>query len=505
MTAPRRAAGEASPRRRGRGRLRRIVIAGGGVAALETLLALRELAGHRVEITLLAPEREFLYRPVTVGEAFERSQARTYDLAEILAERPADHFHQGAIGRVYPAEHVVVTLDAALIPYDALVLATGAVSVETLPGALTFGGREDVPALRALLDDLIGGEASAVAFVIGSEPAWPLPGYELALMTASHLREHGCAARVVLVTPEREPLELFGPAAAGAIAPLLEARGIELVTGAGATGVKPGALILADGTEVAADRVVALPALEGPRVAGVPCDEHGFIPVDAHGRVAELTDVFAAGDAAAFPSGVTPAAALKQGGLAAQQADAVAQSLAAEAGAAIVPERFLPVLRGLLMTGGPPLYLRAEPGRLRHRSRLPSPAPPAGMPVAREASAAAGQPLWWPPGKIAGRYLAPFLASARHRPLGVSGPSGRDASERVLSDRTPVGEPESAAVDAEREDALALGLLLADCDAGWGDFASALQALDAAEALAGTLPPEYERKRRKWIAALRRE
>jgi sulfide:quinone oxidoreductase len=48
----------------------RVVIAGGGVAAPETLLAPRALVGHRVEITLISPEREFLYRPVTVAEAF---------------------------------------------------------------------------------------------------------------------------------------------------------------------------------------------------------------------------------------------------------------------------------------------------------------------------------------------------------------------------------------------------------------------------------------------------
>jgi hypothetical protein len=106
----------------------------------------------------------------------------------------------------------------------------------------------------------------------------------------------------------------------------------------------------------------------------------------------------------------------------------------------------------------------------------------------RDASAAAGQALWWPPAKIAGRYLAPYLATARPAPLGAG----------VLADRVPVPGPSLS--EDEQQDALELALLLADCDARWGDYASALNALDAAEALQGTLPPDYEAKRRAWRA-----
>jgi hypothetical protein len=47
----------------------RVVIAGGGVAALEAALALRELTGERVRTTLLSPEPEFVYRPMRVQGA----------------------------------------------------------------------------------------------------------------------------------------------------------------------------------------------------------------------------------------------------------------------------------------------------------------------------------------------------------------------------------------------------------------------------------------------------
>src|SRR5262249_5119732 len=92
------------------------------------------------------------------------------------------------------------------------------------------------------------------------------------------------------------------------------------------------------------------------------------------------------GDMTTFP--------VKQGGIAAQQADVVAAAIAARAGADVVPEPFDPVLRGLLLTGGAPAFLRAE----LHGGRA-------------DTSSVADEALWWPPGKIAARYLAPFLAS----------------------------------------------------------------------------------------------
>lgn len=480
-------------RRAGHAETRQVVIAGGGVAGLETLLALRELAGHMVAVTIVSPEREFLYRPVTVGEAFDRSAARAYDLSEILATRPADKLVWGAAARVYPDEHVVVSAEGALISYDALVVSTGAMAVEAIPGALTFRGRRDVLALRTMLDDLLGGGAHSIAFAIPSELVWPLPAYELAMMTAAHLRECGSDAKVSVVTPEHQPLSVFGPVATAAILPVLAALGVELVTGTAPVIARGETLVLEDGRELPAERIVAVPVLEGPRVAGLPADDAGFIPVDAHGRVHDCPDVYAAGDAAAFPGGDRiPAFALKQGGLATQQADAVAEALAADVGVPLTPRAFRPVLRGLLMTGGAPIYLRAEP--------VGPPSEPFGQAAkpatitggARIASAAAAQPLWWPPAKIAGRYLAPFLATAGSRPL-----------ESPLSDRAAVGGP-VAVRESELDDARNLSLLLADCDARWGDFRSAVAALDAASAAGGALPPEYEAKRRQWIAAMRR-
>jgi sulfide:quinone oxidoreductase len=456
-----------------------VVIAGGGVAALETLLALRALAGPLIDVTIVSPTREFVYRPVTVAEAFDRAEARTYDLTEILADQGGGLIRD-MLGAVDASGRTAITASGRRLSFDALVIATGGVPSPGLPGALTFHGRSDVPALRGLLHDVVAGRARSVVFALPSERMWPLPLYELALMTAGHLREHGVSdATVTLVTPEEAPLELFGPAAAEAVLPMFAARGIPVRSSSLPALVRGRMLLLAGGAEIFADRVITLPVLEGPSLPGLPHDQHGFIPVDAFGRVKGTEHVYAAGDITTFP--------LKQGGLASQQADVVAASIAAAAGVACTPKPFAPVLRGLLLTGGAPLYLRAEPQRLPREVTVAIEAHPVRG-TRRDASAAAGQALWWPPAKIAGRYLAPYLATARPAPLGAG----------VLADRVPV--PGSPISEDEQQDALELALLLADCDARWGDYASALNALDAAEALQGTLPPDYEAKRRAWRA-----
>ena len=456
----------------------RVVIAGGGVAALETLLALRELAGQRVEFTIVSPQREFLYRPVTVAEAFDRAEARAYALDEIVTYEGGGELVWDDVQGVRADEHSAVTGSGARVQYDALVVASGAIASEPLPGALTFRGRGDVAALRGVLEELVAGSARSVALTLPTERTWPLPIYELALMTAMHLREHGSDAQVSVVTPEEQPLELFGPAGSHAIEEMLGACGVRLLTSSRPAVVRRRALVLAGGGEVYVDRVITLPQLEGPRLQGLPHDQHGFIPVDNHGRVSGLADVYAAGDVTAFP--------LKQGGLAAQQADAVAEVIAAKLDSSITPRPFRPVLRGLLMTDGAPLYLRAEPQRLSHEATVATEAMPRPR-GARYASYAASQPLWWPDAKIAARYLGPFLASARPQPL---------ASD-LLTDRV-AGPPPLP--EAERDEALELALMLADYDARWGDYGAALDALGAAEALHGKLPPEWETKRHEWRA-----
>jgi sulfide:quinone oxidoreductase len=463
---------------------RKVMIVGAGVAALEALLALRVHCGSRLEIQILAPGESFLYRPVSVAEAFDVGEAREFDLTTIFEDQRATR-HVESLASVDTVAKTVRTTTGTSLPYDELIIARGAHPVPMLPGALTFRGRPDVPALREILRDLETGRVSRVVFALPTGNAWPLPMYELALMAAAFISARRLDARVLIVSSEEEPLELFGAHASEAISELLRARGIEMHLSALATAFQDGTLQLAGGATVRADRVVALPRLRGPAIPGLPCDQEGFIPVDVYGRVQGLEDVYAAGDATAFP--------LKQGGLAAQQADAIAEVIAQRTGAPVQPQPFCPVIRGLLLTGGAPIYLRAGPETLRHESTVANergPETPVTPGRRRVESSSSSSALWWPPSKIAGRYLAPYLATARPTPLALA----------PLTDRH--GQPRARASEAEHADALELALLLADYDARWGDHTMALRALDSAEALAGVLPPPYAAKRKAWQHAL---
>jgi sulfide:quinone oxidoreductase len=364
----------------------KVLIAGAGVAGLEAALALRALAEGLVEIELVSPETEFVYRPLAVTEPFRVGEARRFPLHQ-LAEATGAELTRASVRSVDHERRIVVTSDGAALRYDSLLLSLGARALPGISGALTFRGPADEESFSALLQDARAGELERIVFALPAGASWPLPLYELALLTAVHLADAGVPdVELALVTPEDRPLKLFGAAASKAVAELLELHGIALHVETTATAVVDGWLrVLPDG-RIEADRVVALPRLEGPRLEGVPHDTNGFVPTDEAGQVRGLTDVYAAGDLTTFP--------IKQGGIATQQADAAAESIAARAGAPIEPRPFTPVLRGLLLTGLTPRYLRTEPRSVR--------------------SVVDTEPLWWPPAKIVGRHLAPFLASKLH-------------------------------------------------------------------------------------------
>jgi sulfide:quinone oxidoreductase len=360
---------------------RHVVVAGAGVAGLETALALQAVAPGHASVELIAPEDEFVYRPLAVAEPFHVGEVRRFPLARLVGAAGAE-LRRGAIAAVHPDEKSAALADGSTVEYDVLVLALGARPVPAVPGALTFRGLpEDSEELARLLERVTARDLGRLVFAVPAESTWQLPLYELALLTGEYLSEHLAHAELTVVTPEEEPLGLFGTRASEAMAQLLDMRGIGLQTAALPVEFGDGVLRLADGGSVAGDAVVALPRLEGPPLDGIPQDERGFVPTDEYGRVAGLTDVYAAGD--------LMQSSIKQGGIAAQEADAVADAIAADAGAPVQPSPCRPVLRGLLLTGFVPRFLRHE---------------------AAGPSLVDTQPLWWPPGKIVGRYLSPFLA-----------------------------------------------------------------------------------------------
>ena len=365
-----------------------VVIAGGGVAALECLMGIRDLAGSEVPITLVAPSDEFVYRPRSVGEAFNRGHAQRYALGPIVADFDATLL-RGSVVEVDSDAGEIVTDAGEHIPYDLLVLALGASPGATPAADVTIGQPGCAQALRALLDRVAANAPATIAFVAPAGASWTLPLYELALMTARELHDRQTSARVMLITPETRPLAIFGPVAGEQIAALLAEGHVEFVGSTYAT-PEAGGLELAPGGRVLdADAVVALPPLHGPALPGVPSDDDGFIPTDRFGRVDGLSNVFAAGDATTFP--------VKQGGLAAQQADAVAEAAAAALGAPVTPRPFKPVLRGRLLAGEGDRFIRA------------------GIGGGEGDATVAADAQWWPPAKIAGAYLAPYLQDRDER------------------------------------------------------------------------------------------
>ena len=373
----------------------------------------------------------------------------------------------GALDAVHAERRLVVLHGGETVGYDRLVIAVGARPRATVPGAVTFAGPGQADEIAAILERMERGEARRLVFAVPAETTWSLPIYELAMMTAVELRDRGVdRATLGIVTPEPEPLRLFGEAAGAALREMLDARRITLWTDTRPVEFRDGLLYVGSGPPLRADAAISVPALEGPALSGLPTDGLGFIPVDPHGRVTGAPGVYAAGDATAFP--------VKQGGLATQQADAVAEAVAADLDLVPDPAPFRPVLRGLLLTGGAPLYLRAE---------LAGDREPTARRLHGEVS---GRALWWPPGKVAGRFLAPYLDTARPVDLG----------SEPLRDRTSAP---GASAAGDRDEAYRLALLLAEQDAEAGDYRQALHALDAAAALAGgVLPDDGVASRERW-------
>ena len=205
--------------------------------------------------------------------------------------------------------------------------------------------------LHGLVQDVEQGLVSRLAIVVPSPAPWPLPAYELALMCAErawdmqvadagHRPDAGKHAACCVWSGGQPRGIASARGAACRCRDLRALRGANEQDGR----IRPGDRTL----EV--DRVVALPALRGPAVGGVPHDDGGFIPIDEHGKVRYVEHIWAAGDGTDFP--------VKFGGVAAQLGDTVARSIAALTGACSAPVPFDPVMEGVLLTGASPRRLK---------------------------------------------------------------------------------------------------------------------------------------------------
>ncbi|MET0687188.1 MAG: FAD-dependent oxidoreductase [Solirubrobacteraceae bacterium] len=377
-----------------------IVIAGGGVAGLEALLALGALAGDRARLRLISPDPEFAYKPLAVAEPFALGSTLRVPLERIAGAAGAELI-PGAVESVDDAAGEVRLDSRRAVPYDALLLAPGARAVDGVPGATTWRPGGDPAVYGGLLRDLEEGYARKLAIVVPPGATWPLPAYELALMTAGEAAGMGRPAEIVVVTPEPEPLALLGPAASAAVAEELGRAGIALRTGVLAT-VEDGTLVLEPGGErIEGARIYSVPRLLGPAITGLPVDDEGFVLTDDDARVEGCTRTWAAGDGVRSP--------LKFGGLATHEARRAVAGIAAALGLGHVPDPGEPVVHGRLLTGH---------GARRLRGR-------------GDGDAA---PLWWPAGKVAGEHLPRWLHEQGLVPQGPAGePGGGVEVNRTLT------------------------------------------------------------------------
>jgi sulfide:quinone oxidoreductase len=313
----------------------RVVIAGTGIAGLETALNLRELAGRHVEMTLVGPGGD-VYQQGLPSDAWSLGGLARIPVAAV-ARRVDAQLVSGWLAAVDDDRAEARLNDGSVIGYDALVVAVGARrSMAFDRGAVMYGGRLDVDAVERVLEHVRRGLHGRFAVAVPPGAGWTLPAHELAIRVAEAAPAAGPA--VTLLTYERTPAEVFGDVAAGAVAEMLVSAGVRVRTEAIVADVERHQLCFADGGRLAFSALVALPYLRGPRIPGLPTDPDGYVVTGPRGEVAGR--VFAAGDATDFP--------VKQGGLATQQAEVAAASVAALAGLSEPPKPLHAVLRGVL-------------------------------------------------------------------------------------------------------------------------------------------------------------
>jgi sulfide:quinone oxidoreductase len=360
----------------------RVLIAGGGIAALESALALRGLGGEAIEIVLVSPNEEFSFRAHEVREPFGGPAPLRLPLDEIL-DGVGEHVRDSVIG-VDPEARVLALRSGGQLAYDSLLLCLGGTPFPANVHGITFDRPGDPAAFAELLEDIGDRLVENVAFVVPDAAGWTLPAYDLALMLRGWADRQRRDLGIRVLTGEQTPLEMFGPSASRDVAGVLARHRVEVLTGAQPVVISDAAIVAGAHWSLA-DRIVSLPRLAGPRLAGVPSNWEGFTEVGPEGRVPGLAGVFAVGDGAAHRR--------KQGGLAAQQADTAARALLADIGLSVPAAPDPPMLRGVLATPDGPLFLQA----------------PLGYGAPGTGSTASLRPLWDPPSKVATRWLGPHL------------------------------------------------------------------------------------------------
>lgn len=311
----------------------RIVVLGGGFAALEAAFYLRWRLGPHADILLIADRDSFVFRPNLCLVPFGAHPQPLHIPLEPAARAAGVRLFVEKVRDVDFATCMVLTEDGP-VSYDRLIIATGARSrPEQIPGLAEYGRPIETPqAMLALRADLArialrarDGHRQNVVFAVPRGQSSSGPLVELALRTDAWLRRHHVRDRVRLswTTPEKHFLEAFGPRLDNAVERAFTQARILGHRGESPAAVRPGVIAYTSGFETPFDLLIASSPLEASvRYTGAPVDDEGFLRVRGSTRQVEgMPDVYAVGDASAFP--------VKQALLACLQADAAAEHLAA--------------------------------------------------------------------------------------------------------------------------------------------------------------------------------
>jgi sulfide:quinone oxidoreductase len=312
----------------------RVVVLGGGFGGLEAAFYLRMIAGERARITLVSEQRNFLFKPSSIYVPFGLDP----DKLRVPLMRPAA---RKGIELIQARAHEIdpdarrVSVDEGALPYDFLVVATGAGMRPTeIPGlaehAISTWTPVDMLKLRAGFQALLEAaglrQRRRVLFVVPPNNKCAGPLYEIAFMLDTWLRRKDARDQVEITwsTFEQTYIQAFGPRLHEVAAAEFERRGIEGHPGWVVERVEPGSVSYAGGEQLGYDLLVAFPPyVPSTPFAGLPADERGFLRAEPESRrVIRHPEIFAVGDAGDFP--------VKQAFLAFLQADAAAAHLSAE-------------------------------------------------------------------------------------------------------------------------------------------------------------------------------
>jgi sulfide:quinone oxidoreductase len=283
----------------------RVVVLGGGVGGTLVANLVSKRLGSNARVTVVDPTGMHVYQPGFLYLALGQANGRWLARDERLLLRRDVELVVEAAQTVEPGAGVVHLARGGSIPYDYLVVATGArLMREQIPGLIEgshdFYSMEGALRLREALREFDGGRiAIGIAGIPYKCPPAPV---EFAFMLEEHLRRRGIRERsaVTLLSPLNRAFTI--ESASTLIAPIMQRRGIELQTFFNVEAVEPAAHAVTsiEGEKAEYDLLVLVPPHAGQEVitASALGDASGWIPTDRATLQHERYDnVFAIGDA----------------------------------------------------------------------------------------------------------------------------------------------------------------------------------------------------------------